>query len=125
MSDQNARNPRVALRPFDKNKDKPRVNNDGSISTEVTRTVKLPDGSWANVPTLWFADGKLAQDIGKYGDDVISGFAQVYENGTGAKFPRYGTLEEAVTSAQSRSLLGGGTKNLLAVPIPIKPYGVR
>jgi hypothetical protein len=116
----------VKLHPFNKGKDTPRANKDGSVSTEVTRTIQFPDGSWANVPTLWFTDGKVAKDLGAYGDDVVSSFAHIYEQGTGEMFPRFPSVDAAVTAARIRSFQGGALRGLLSSPPPpIKPYGVK
>ena len=102
--------------PFTQGQDQPRQNADGSYSTEVTRTVRLPTGEWTNVPTLWFRDNQPVTDIGQYDDDVVGQFAAQYERSTGNKFPRFGSLDEAVGAAKARSAGGGATQGLLSTP---------
>lgn len=101
--------PSDALAPFKPGWNTPRQNADGSISTEVTRTVQLPDGSWSNVPSLWWGRGSDVKDFGSMGDDQLGSFAQRYEQRSGQQFPRYSSIPQAEAAAVSRSNNGGGT----------------
>ena len=98
--------------PFDPTKDKPIELPDGRIATEYTSTIEI-DGKFVNVPQIWFLNGKPlffdARDNRKLDMMVAS-----YERGTGKKFPRFDTEDEAVGAAKSRSLAGGASKSLLA-----------
>ena len=96
------------LHPFDPRINKPRPNADGSVSTELTRTVQFPDGSWGNVPSLWWGDGESYRDFGNLEDDQIAGLASNYEAQSGKAFPRFGSLAEAEAAAKTRSAAGGG-----------------
>lgn len=96
------------LHPFDPKVNKPRPNADGTVSTELTRTVQFPDGSWGNVPSLWWGDGSDVKDLGAMNDDQIGEFASRYEQQAGAKFPRFADLTQAETAAKARSAAGGG-----------------
>jgi hypothetical protein len=94
------------LRPYDPAKDQPRINPDGSVSTEITRTVQTPDGGWTNVPSLWFGDTGPV-DLTTQSDDQLAQLAAQYEQGSGQVFPRYGSVEEAEKAAVARSAGGG------------------
>jgi hypothetical protein len=98
----------AGLHPFDPEINKPRANPDGSFSTEISRTVQLPDGSWANVPSLWWGEGQTVRDFGTMGDDQLAKFAAQYEQQTGQMFPRYSDISSAETAANARSDAGGG-----------------
>lgn len=104
------------LHPFDASTNTPRPNTDGSHSTEVTRTVQLPSGEWANVPSLWWGQGSTVRDFGTMGDDQLADFASRYEQSTGNAFPRYGSIAEAERAAIARSNGGGGTKAPITYP---------
>jgi GH24 family phage-related lysozyme (muramidase) len=101
-----------SLRPFDASQDKPRQNSDGSVSTEITRTVETPQG-WANVPSLWWRNGQ-PEDFGHLNDDQLANMAQGYEGESGKTFPRYKTLDEAEAAAKARSAGGGASQGSLA-----------
>ena len=90
-----------------------RDNLDGSYSTEVTRTVEMPDGSWSVVPSLWMGDDG-PQDFDAMDDDGIGHLASEYEARAGERFPRFGGLEEADAWAMQRSEGGGATDVPLA-----------
>lgn len=105
------------LAPFDASRNIPRPNADGSISTEVSRTVQFPDGTWGNVPSLWWGEGSQVRDFGTMGDDQLSDFAQRYEQRAGQRFPRYSTLDQAETAAQNRSNNGAGTTSRMTRPV--------
>lgn len=99
------------LRPFMPSER--RDNPDGSFSTEVTRTVEMPDGSWSVVPSLWMGDDG-PQDFDAMDDDGIGHLASEYEARAGERFPRFGGLEEADAWAMQRSEGGGATDVPLA-----------
>lgn len=110
------------LHPFDPSINKPRPNSDGSYSTEITRTVQLPDGSWVNVPSLWWGEGNTVRDFGTMSDDQLAGFAMRYEQMSGQQFPRYRNLGGAEEAARNRSAAGGGTQGQLSrPPLPTPP----
>jgi hypothetical protein len=90
----------LKLHPFDPAVNKPRPNADGSHSTEITRTVQFPDGSWVNVPSLWWGEGNVVRDFGSMTDDQLAGLAERYEAQAASKFPRYRGLTEAETAAR-------------------------
>lgn len=93
-----------ALRPFKPGEERP--NADGTHSTELSTTWQLPDGSWANVPSLWMGkDGPVQMDAGD--EDGILGAMKAFEASNGPTFPRFKTLEEAEAAAQVRSSKGG------------------
>lgn len=114
----------MQLHPFDPARDTPRPNKDGSISTEVIRTVQLPDGRWANVPSLWWSDGGAVRDFDSMDDDQLAGFAARYEQQSGSLFPRFDNLSNAETAAKARSQKGGATQGKLAgaTPMPTIDY---
>lgn len=101
----------MELTPFDRKKHTPIKNNDGSETTERTVTVPSPDGSWWNVPSVWWSD------IGKpltLTEDEAATVAAEFEQRSGKSFPRFGTVEEAVKAAQGRSKRGGGKQGVIA-----------
>lgn len=104
------------LHPFDPKANKPRPNPDGTVSTEITRTVQFPDGSWGNVPSLWWGDGSDVRDFGQMGDDQLSELAGRYETSSGVKFPRYSDLSAAEAAARARSEGGGGEQGVITSP---------
>ena len=104
------------LHPFDAATNTPRPNADGSVSTEVTRTVQLPSGEWVNVPSLWWGQGSTVRDFGSMGDDQLADFASRYEKSTGNAFPRYASIPEAERAAIARSNEGGGTNGPITYP---------
>jgi hypothetical protein len=92
------------LRPFGPSER--RSNPDGSYSTEVSTTWQLPDGSWANVPSLWMGPSGPKQ-FNPDDEEGIMGAMRKYEAQTGQPFPRFGSEQEAVSAAQARSGAGG------------------
>lgn len=107
------------LHPFDPSVNKPRPNPDGSVSTELTRTVQL-GGQWVNVPSLWWGAGSDVRDFGPMSDDQLAEFAGRYEAQTGQKFPRFPDLPTAESAAQGRSKAGGGEAgSIAAAPAPV------
>lgn len=107
------------LHPFDPAINRPRPNADGSVSTEVTRTIQFPDGSWANVPSLWWGEGDAVRDFGEMGDDQIGGLASQYEQSSGKQFPRFSDLPSAEAAAKSRSNAGGGGQGVITGGKPV------
>ncbi len=92
------------LRPFQENEERP--NSDGSVSTEVSTTWKLPDGKWVNVPSLWMGRGGPKQ-FASDDEDAILGTMREYEAKNGPTFQRFDTEEDAVAAAKDRSAAGG------------------
>lgn len=92
------------LRPFQENEERP--NSDGSVSTEVSTTWKLPDGKWVNVPSLWMGKGGPKQ-FAPDDEDAILGTMRGYEAKNGPTFQRFDTEEDAVAAAKARSAAGG------------------
>lgn len=91
------------LRPFRPGEQRP--NPDGSVSTEITTTWQMPDGQWANVPSLWMGPQEPVQfDAGD--EEGIMRAMRDYESG-GAQFPRFPTVDAATSAAQARSNAGG------------------
>ena len=79
-------------------------NPDGSRSTEITRTFQTESGEWVNAPSLWMGNfGHVRMDS----EEDIYRTMKAYEASTGKKFPRYKTVEEAVSFAKARSNRGG------------------
>lgn len=99
------------LRPFDPQQDQPRANPDGTMSTELTRTVQTPTG-WANVPSLWWNEAGPT-DLGSYTDDQLAELALAFEQRAGRPFPRFASIQEAEAAAKVRSAAGGGTQGSL------------
>lgn len=110
------------LHPFDPSVNKPRPNADGSVSTELTRTVQI-GGQWVNVPSLWWGAGSDVKDFGQMSDDQLAEFAGRYEAQTGQKFPRFPDLPTAELAAQGRSKAGGGESGGITSQ-PISPRRV-
>lgn len=113
------------LHPFDPKVNTPRPNADGTVSTELTRTVQFPDGSWGNVPSLWWGDGSNYKDFGPMTDDQIAEFASRYEQQAGAKFPRFADLTQAETAAKTRSAAGGGENGAITASPAAASGGIK
>jgi len=102
------------LIPFDPRVHKPIQTPDGSIMTERTATEYVDGNSgqvW-NIPTIWF-DANTNKGVEVDLDRAI-GLAHEYERRTGNEFPRFKTIEDAVSAAQQRSQSGGATQGSLA-----------
>lgn len=94
-----------SIRPF-----KPgerRENPDGTYSTELLRSVIMPDGSFANVPSLYMAPGGPIQMPDSMSDDQLAGIAKRLEDAGVASFPRFKSMDDAINSAIARSRSGG------------------
>jgi hypothetical protein len=104
------------LIPFDSKKHKPVKTVGGGSSTEYLASEQSPEGTAWNIPTIWFdsATGKPKYLEG----DKAWNEAESYEKRTGKKFPRYKTINDAVSAAKSRSKKGGATKGGLAQSVP-------
>ena len=104
------------LIPFDPKKHKPVKTVGGGSSTEYLASEQSPEGTAWNIPTIWFdsATGKPKYLEG----DKAWNEAESYEKRTGKKFPRYKTINDAVSAAKSRSKKGGATKGGLAQSVP-------
>ena len=102
------------LIPFDPRVHKPIQMPDGSIMTERTATEYVDGNSgqvW-NIPTIWFeANTNKGVEVDL---DRAIGLAHEYERRTGNEFPRFKTIEDAVSAAQQRSQSGGATQGSLA-----------
>ena len=81
-----------------------RKNQDGSQSTELSRHMPLPDGTWIMVPSLWMGPSGPVE-IGD--EDALLRLALEYERETGRTFPRWATKEEALSDPGYRSRQGG------------------
>ena len=97
-------------RPFDPATNVPRDNGDGSVSTELTVTNDAPDGGYWNIPTLWW--DKSGQPV-EMPDVEAQKMALQYEQATGKKFPRFKSVDEAVSAAKARSAGGGAESGVL------------
>lgn len=106
------------LRPFKPGENRP--NPDGSHSTEVSTTWQLPDGSWANVPSLWMGP-QGPQQFSPDDDDGIMGAMQQYEAANGPTFQRFPDQQSAVSAAQQRSSAGGAGAPALPPPTTVAP----
>lgn len=106
-----------ALRPFRAGE---KVNNaDGSYSTERTVTVQMPDGGWANVPSLWMGpNGPVDMKAMGMNDDAIAQAAGVFERKNGTRFVRFGNIDQAVSAARARSEAGGAGAETPRYQIP-------
>jgi len=89
----------------------------GSHSTERTRTVQNPDGTYMNVNTLWKTKQGTVSDVGHMSDDWLSSHARNYEKKSGEMYPRFKELDLAVEMAKRRSFEGG---NKSKIPLTIK-----
>ena len=108
------------LRPFKKgeyvvNKGGP---SRGYQSTQRTRTVQTPEGKWMNVNTLWKTHNGTTRDIGNKSDDFIGATARRYEERVKKFYPKYDTLDQALTVAKARSKAGGAGGDVPLTYIP-------
>lgn len=87
-------------------------NSDGSVSTERTVTITDAAGNFVNVPSLWIGPNGNVIDLGER-EDWIATALQQYEGGKPV-FPRFKTVDEAVSAAKARSDGGGGSQGLLS-----------
>jgi hypothetical protein len=83
--------------------DEKRPNDDGSHSTEITRTIQDDEGNWIVIPSLWNDNGKYVE-LGER-ESVFA--SRDYERSSGKRFPRFSSLEEAEKFAVERSRSGG------------------
>lgn len=97
----------------------------GQYSTQRTRTVQNPDGSYMNVNTLWKTKQGSISDTGHMSDDWIASHARYMEKQTGLYYPRFKDVKSAVEAASKRSKKGGASSNTpFRVPKPKrKPKG--
>ena len=99
-----------ALRPL--NRGEYRQNEDGSRSTEISLTEKI-DGHRTNIPSLWMSGGLI---IELSPDDAVRP-ARLWQQSSGKSFPRFESMEAAVTAAKARSDRGGVGSGSLAKPV--------
>ena len=111
------------LEPFDKTRHKMRdVFGRGDPSTEYTITVRMPDGTFANIPSIWWdekGDPTFFGTIPEEGDPIVDGQRAIdaaikYEKDTGLEFQRYTDPQTAGQAAALRSRSGGGNTGPLA-----------
>jgi hypothetical protein len=81
-------------------------------ATEYTSTTESPDGDVWNIPQIWFSV-ETGEPVLKTGDDAWAA-AYEYEKQTGKMFPRFNSIPEAESAAQSRSDQGGASEQPLA-----------
>jgi len=99
------------LEPFDPEKHSAVDIGLGGKSSEVSMTANDNDGVAFNYPSVWFTrDGQPVP----LPSDLARDMALSYEELTGKMFPRFGSIDEGVNAAKSRSLIGGATRGLLA-----------
>lgn len=91
-------------RPFRSGERRP--NSDGSYSTEILRSVQMPDGTIANVPSLLMGPNG-PQEFGNLDDDRLGMLLYQLERQGVAQFPRFLSFEEAIAAAKARSAAGG------------------
>lgn len=78
-------------------------NADGSISTELTTTETLEDGTVINVPTVWMTPS----GIRRLSPEESLDMALKFEERGRKRFPRFNSVDEAVAAAKRRSEQGG------------------
>lgn len=102
-------------------------NQDGTQSSERSITVtdpKLNDGRPTNIPTIWKIGGETVQlQVGVEGQQRAIDFAIR----SGESFDDFGSIDEAVTAAKTRSAAGGRGADLPfeALPQPLGPDGAE
>jgi hypothetical protein len=101
-----------AVEPFDPEKHSPIQTAGQSTATEYTSTTESPDGDVWNIPQIWFSV-ETGEPVLKTGDDAWAA-AYEYEKQTGKMFPRFNSIPEAESAAQSRSDQGGASEQPLA-----------
>lgn len=94
------------LEPFDPSKHKAQDVGLGGNSTEFLSTEYDRNGSPFNFPRIWFDIDGNPQVL-----DPEEAYRQalVYERMTGKAFPRFSSIEDAISKAKSRSALGGAS----------------
>lgn len=108
----------LPIRPFDPARDAPSDLGLGGMSTEVLETLETPSGDFVNIPSAWF--------LGDYGPFLVGDplpFAHDYEMGTARPFPRFDSLDSAVSAAVQRSAMGGASH--IALTDSIGQFGSR
>ena len=83
----------------------------GQYSTQRTRTVKNPDGTYMNVNTLWKTKQDTISDTAHMSDDWIASHARYMEKKTGLYYPRFKDVKSAVEEASGRSKKGGASSS--------------
>jgi hypothetical protein len=101
-----------AVEPFDPEKHSPIQTAGQSTATEYTSTTESPNGDVWNIPQIWFSV-ETGEPVLKTGDDAWAA-AYEYEKQTGKMFPRFNSIPEAESAAQSRSDQGGASEQPLA-----------
>ena len=110
----------LKLAPYDPKVNKPQDLGLGGPSTEYTATIDMPDGSWKNIPQIWFNKQGKAQLVD---EDSARFLSDLTERVTGRRFPTYETLDQANKDAEKRSMQGGAERmSLLDYADWIKRY---
>lgn len=99
------------LVPFDPKKHKAIALPGGGKATEYLASEHSPEGAAWNIPQIWF-DAESGKPQFLKGDQAWDE-AKSYEERTGNKFPRYKTIEQAVSAAKKRSAAGGASEKSL------------
>lgn len=99
--------------PFDPSRHQPIRLPDGSVMTErlATEYVSGDSGAVWNIPTVWFDSSGRGKEVSV---DQAMELARNYEKSTGLMFPRFSSIDEAVSKARSRSARGGASNTALA-----------
>ena len=105
----------TGMRPLEPGELRP--NADGSISTELSVHMPMPDGSWMMAPSLWMGPGGPVE---MSDENALRRMALGYEQGTGRTFPRWPTMEEALRDPGQRSRAGGTAAGPMATFAPYK-----
>lgn len=106
--------------PYDPKKNTPQDLGLGGESTEYSATVDTPQGTYKNIPQIWYDKQGKAQ---LYPEEVARSLAQLTERVTGRSFPEYTDLNQAVSDAEARSRGGGAERqSLLDYADMIKRY---
>jgi hypothetical protein len=105
--------PSTLMRPFDPAVNTPRDMGLGGPSTEYLLTVERGDGTYRNIPSIWWNG---AGEPIHATDKMSELMADRYERETGETFPVFGSIDDAVNAAKERSARGGATHTPLATP---------
>lgn len=89
----------------------------GGVMSELTTTVQDPrTGQWLNVPTLWMTKGGPVQIDSP--DSALAAALRYESTASPGRYPRWSTLEQALTAAEARTRAGGTA----AGPLASVPY---
>lgn len=114
----------LKLAPYDPNKNRPQDIGLGGPSTEYLATVDTPQGTYKNIPQVWWGAKNGKPTL--VPEEAARGLASLTERVTGRSFPEYSTPDEASLEAEERSKRGGAEKqSLLDYADEIRKYGAR